>query len=82
MFCGVFAIHTDVIMYGNDSRESISDLVHPHLKYIGTFLSLVQMVLVTTFYLQSIIAFSPLAATMYQYDVGLLCFTLISSCKW
>ena len=29
VFCGVFAIHTDVIMYDNDSRESISDLVHP-----------------------------------------------------
>ena len=34
MFCSVFAIHTDVIMYGNNAREPIGDLVHLHLKDI------------------------------------------------
>ena len=34
MFCGVLAIHTDVIVYRNDAREPISDLVNPHLKNI------------------------------------------------
>ena len=34
-------------------------------------LSLVQMVLVTTFYLLIIITFSPLAATMHQYVLSL-----------
>ena len=34
MLCCVSAIYADVIVYCCDARESISDLVHLHLKYI------------------------------------------------
>ena len=33
VFCYVLAIHTDIIMYCYDARESVGDLVHLYLKH-------------------------------------------------
>ena len=42
-----------------------SGQIFKHLTAMDSLLALVQMVLVTMFYLHDIIAFSPLATTMY-----------------